>query len=78
MKQIFIIAPHFPPSALPPSQRVRLLVKNCKKFGFYQHFFSVIPYYREESTDEWMCELLGKDFTKHNVTCLNQRVKRKN
>lgn len=54
MKQLFIIAPHFPPSALPSSQRVRLLIRNCKKFGFYPHAYTVNSYYREETNDEWM------------------------
>lgn len=77
MKKILIIAPHFPPSALPPSQRVRLLVRNSKKFGFYPHVYTVNPYYREETEDKWMIELLGNDYTVTELKCLDQRKTRK-
>lgn len=77
MKQLFIVAPHFPPSALPPSQRVRLLIRNCKKFGFYPHAYTVNSYYREEANDEWMCELLGNNYTVTELKCLDQRKTRK-
>lgn len=77
MKQLFIIAPHFPPSALPPSQRVRLLIRNCKKFGYYPHAYTVNSYYREEANDEWMYELLGNDYTVTELKCLDQRKTRK-
>ena len=77
MKTLFIVAPYFPPSALPPSQRVRLLVKNCKKFGFYPHAYTVNSYYREEATDEWMNELLGNDYIVSQLKCLDHRKTRK-
>lgn len=77
MKKILIIAPHFPPSALPPSQRVRLLIRNCKKFGFYPHVYTVSPHYREETEDNWMVELLGNDYTVTELKCLDQRKTRK-
>lgn len=77
MKQLFIIAPHFPPSALPPSQRVRLLVRNAKQFGFFPHAYTVNAYYREEAADEWMNELLGNDYWVTEINCLDQRKTRK-
>ena len=77
MKQLFIVAPHFPPSALPPSQRVRLIVKNCKKFHFYPHAYTVNSFYREEVKDDWMCDLLGDDYSVTEIKCLNQRITRK-
>lgn len=77
MKKIFIVAPHFPPSAAPPSQRVRLLVKHCAAFGFYPTVFTVAPKYREEIEDEWMCRLLGSDFEEIQVGCFDQRKTRK-
>lgn len=77
MKQLFIIAPHFPPSALPPSQRVRLLVKNCTKFGFFPNVYTVNPIYREEKSDMWMCELLGNEYMVNELKCLDQRKTRK-
>lgn len=77
MKKIFIISPHFPPSALPPSQRVRLLVKHFRKFDVLPVIFTVKPRYREELEDEWMTELLGNDFELHFVKCFDFRKTRK-
>ncbi|MFN4006811.1 MAG: hypothetical protein ACK4HE_04780 [Chitinophagaceae bacterium] len=77
MKQLFIIAPHFPPSSLPPSQRVRLLVRNAKQFGFFPHAYTVNAHYREETTDEWMNELLGNDYLVTEINCFDQRRTRK-
>ena len=77
MKGLFIVAPHFPPSSAPPAQRVRLLVKHCNAYGFYPTVFTVAPKYREETTDEWMCELLGKDYEEIRVNCFDQKKTRK-
>lgn len=77
MKKIFIIAPHFPPSALPPSQRVRLMVKHLKNLGWDPHVFTTEPKYREEKEDEWMTELAGNDFDITVVKALNQKKTRK-
>jgi hypothetical protein len=77
LKKILIISPHFPPSPAPPSQRVRLLMKHCTKFGFYPHAYTVNAYYREESKDEWMYELLGNENTVTELKCLDQRKTRK-
>ena len=52
-------------------------MKNCKKFGFYPHAYTVNSYYREETTDEWMNELLGSDYTVSQLKCLDQRKTRK-
>ena len=77
MKNLFIVAPHFPPSSAPPSQRVRLLVKHCTSFGFYPTVFTVAPKYREEIEDEWMCQLLGNNFEEIRVACLDFKKTRK-
>lgn len=77
MKKILIISPHFPPSALPPSQRIRLIVRNCTKFDYYPHIYTVSPYYREEAEDKWMIELLGNNYTVTELKCLDQRKTRK-
>jgi hypothetical protein len=77
LKNLFIVAPHFPPSSAPPSQRVRLLVKHCSSFGFFPTVFTVAPKYREEIEDAWMCTLLGKDFEEIQVNCLDFRKTRK-
>ena len=77
MKKIFIIAPHFPPSALPPAQRVRLMVKHLKTLGWYPHVFTTESKFREEKEDAWMTELAGDDFDLTVVKALNQKKTRK-
>jgi len=77
LKNLFIVAPHFPPSALPPSQRVRLLVRHCTQFGFFPIVFTVSPDFREEVPDAWMIELLGSDFNQITVSCLPPRFSRR-
>lgn len=77
MKKIFIISPHFPPSALPPSQRVRLLVKHLHNHGWEPTVFTVDHKYREELADPWMVELAGKNYKIIWVNCLSQKKMRK-
>lgn len=77
MKKIFIVAPFFPPSALPPSQRVRLIVNHSTSFGFYPTVFTVDPKYREEVQDPWMLELLKDNYKLVKVNCLDQHKTRK-
>lgn len=76
-KRIFIVAPHYPPSALPPSQRVRLLVSNFKQFGFEPVIFTVQNKYREEVEDPWMQELVGTTHKIVYVKCLDFHKTRK-
>ena len=52
-------------------------MKHCTKFGFYPHAYTVNAYYREESKDEWMYELLGNENTVTELKCLDQRKTRK-
>jgi glycosyltransferase involved in cell wall biosynthesis len=77
LKKLFIIAPHFPPSALPPSQRVRLIVQHAASLGFFPTVFTVEPKYREEMEDPWMTELVGDKFNLVMVDCLDQNKTRK-
>jgi len=77
MPTIFIPSPHFPPSALPPSQRVRLLVRHLYEFGWRPVIFTVDHRYREELADPWMIEIAGNEFEKIQVGCLDQRTTRK-
>lgn len=77
MKNLFIIAPHFPPSALPPAQRVRLLVRHCKENGVIPYIFTVNHKYREELSDEWMVELTGSDYVLFETKCFNPKYTRK-
>lgn len=76
-KLIFIVAPYFPPSALPPSQRVRLLVPHLREFGLEPVIFTVDQHYREENPDPWMLELVGQDYALVRVKCIDQDKSRK-
>lgn len=77
MKTIVIIAPHFPPSAMPPSQRVRLLVRHLYELDWKTVVVTVDHYYREEVADPWMVELAGQQFEKVEIKCFDQRKTRK-
>jgi len=77
LKKIFIIAPHFPPSALPPAQRVRLLVKHLKSLGWFPYVFTSDPKFREEKEDPWMTELAGNDFELFVLKTMNPKKTRR-
>ena len=77
MPTVFIASPYFPPSALPPSQRVRLLVRHLHEFGWKAVIFTVEPKYREEDPDPWMTEIAGDRFEKIMVTAWDQRKTRR-
>jgi glycosyltransferase involved in cell wall biosynthesis len=76
-RTVFIPAPFFPPSAMPPSQRIRLLVRHLHEFGWKPVIFTVDPYYREETEDPWMVEITGHAFEKIEVKTWDQRKTRK-
>lgn len=75
--KLFIISPHFPPSALPPSQRVRLMVKHTKILGFDTTVFTTFSKYREEKTDDWLVELAGNNFELIELKSFHQNFTRK-
>src|SRR5664279_4556735 len=76
-KIVFIPAPFFPPSAMPPSQRIRLLVRHLHEFGWKPVIFTVDPYYREDIPDPWMLEIAGTEYEKIEVKTWDQRKTRK-
>jgi hypothetical protein len=76
-KKVFIAAPHFPPSALPPSQRVRLLVRHLAELGWWPTVFTVDHSFRDELSDPWMVQIAGNRFTKIEVACWDQHKTRK-
>lgn len=76
-KIVFIPAPFFPPSAMPPSQRIRLLVRHLHEFGWRPVIFTVDPYYREDIPDPWMLEIAGTEYEKIEVKAWDQRRTRK-
>jgi len=74
---LFIAAPFFPPSAMPPAQRVRLLVRHLHEFGWKPVVFTVDHYYREDEADPWMTEIAGNEYEKIEVRVWDQRTTRK-
>jgi glycosyltransferase involved in cell wall biosynthesis len=77
VRKILIIAPHFPPSALPPSQRVRLLVKHAKSLGMEPVIITVKDECREEAHDPWMLKIAGDDYKVYFCECLKPEKTRK-
>ena len=77
MYKLFIISPYFPPSALPPAQRIRLMVKHTRKLGFNTTIFTTFPKYREETHDTWLQEITGTDFELITLKSLKQSWTRK-
>jgi hypothetical protein len=51
MKQVVIVAPHFPPSNLAAVHRSRLFAMHLPKFGWQVRVLSVAPQYYEEPLD---------------------------
>lgn len=77
MTTIFIPAPYFPPSAMPPAQRTRLLVKHLHEYGWHPVIFTIDPVYYEEGTDPWMLEIAGDRYERIEVGCLDAPKTRK-
>src|SRR3989338_6566216 len=77
MNKIVIVAPYFPPSALPPSIRARLMVGHLYKFGYSPIVITAKHQYREEIADEWMVELAGNHFEKIEINAFPTRWARK-
>lgn len=75
--RLTIVAPHFPPSSLPPSQRVRLMMPHLKKLSVKATVFTTPAKYREESKDPWMLELAGNDYDLVEVKSFSFRWTRK-
>jgi hypothetical protein len=72
LKKIFIVAPYFPPSAMPPAQRLRMLVSHFSDFGWYPVIFTVDHIYRGEVPDPWMMELAGDQYDMITVKCMDR------
>jgi len=77
MPTLFIAAPFFPPSSMPPSQRVRLLVRHLHEVDWQPVIFTPDHRYREEVPDPWMLEITGDQFEEIKIGCFDQRTTRK-
>lgn len=58
MKQVVIVAPHFPPSNLAAVHRTRLFAMHLPKFGWHARVLSVDPRYYEEPLDPELTQLV--------------------
>lgn len=77
MNEIIIVAPYFPPSALPPAHRVKLLVQHLHEYNFKATVVTVDQRYREDVGDDWLAGLLNDKFEKIEIKCLNQKNTRR-
>jgi glycosyltransferase involved in cell wall biosynthesis len=77
MRTVFIVAPYFPPSAMPPAQRTRLLVRHLEDYGWHPVVFTVRPDRLVEGTDPWMLEIAGNRYERVETGCLDARKTRK-
>lgn len=75
--QLTIIAPHYPPSALPPSQRVRLMMNHFAEHGVVPSVITVKPEFREETEDPWMLELVGNNHEVEYCNVISPKLSRK-
>src|SRR5258706_11262065 len=62
MKQVIIVAPHFPPSNLTGGHRSRYFAMHLPKFGWNLKVLSVDPSYYEESLDPELEALMPGNF----------------
>ena len=60
--KLVIVAPHFPPSSMPPSQRVRLMLSHLKSLDVESVVVTVKNKFRNDTEDPWLLELIGNDF----------------
>jgi hypothetical protein len=77
MTKVFIIAPYFPPSSLPPSQRARMMVNHLKEVGYEPVVFTTAQRYREEAGDPWMVDLLTGAHEKIEVKAFDAKKTRR-
>ena len=76
MLNLFIVAPYFPPSSLPPSQRIRLLMPYLQNKDVKVTIFTVNNKCREDIPDEWMEELAGNEYNRIIVKCIPNKFAR--
>lgn len=75
--KLTIIAPHYPPSALPPSQRVRLMMNHFAEYDVIPSVITVKPKYREETEDPWMVKLVGNKHEVEYCSVISPKLSRK-
>ncbi len=72
--KLLIIAPHFPPSSMPPSQRVRLILPHMREEGVEPVILTTDPSNRSDTNDPWMLELVGEDFELRTIPAVSKKI----
>jgi Glycosyltransferase Family 4 len=60
-KNVLIVAPHFPPSGLPPSHRARQFAAHLPRYGWRPTVLTVRPEFYQEAHEPELCTLLDRD-----------------
>jgi hypothetical protein len=60
-RRCIVVAPHFPPSGLPPAHRARLFVRHLPAFGWTPIVVTVDPRDREEPAESELLETVPRD-----------------
>jgi len=58
MRHVLIVAPHFPPSGLPPSHRARQFATHLPRYGWQPTVLTVEPDFYQEAREPELCSLV--------------------
>jgi hypothetical protein len=61
MKNVLIVAPHFPPSGMPPSHRARQFATHLPEYGWRPTIITVRPEFLQETHEPALCSLVPDD-----------------
>jgi len=60
-RNVLIVAPHFPPSGLPPSHRARQFATHLPQYGWRPTVLTVRPEFYQEALEPELCSLVPSD-----------------
>ncbi len=75
--KLLIVAPYFPPSAMPPSQRMRLMAPYFTALGVEATILTVKRECRDDLEDPWMLDLAGDDYKLVEIDAWDSKKARK-
>ncbi len=61
LRNVLIVAPHFPPSGLPPSHRARQFATHLPQYGWRPTVLTVRPEFYQEALEPELCSLVPPD-----------------
>jgi hypothetical protein len=76
-RRCIVVAPHFPPSGLPPAHRARLFVRHLPAFGWTPVVVTVDPRDREEPAEPELLETVPRDVRVELVRAWPARLTRR-